>query len=313
MSGEAFVSIESLCVDYGRFRAVDSLSFEIPKGSIFGFIGPNGAGKTSTMKVMATLRRPSSGRVGIGGVDVVANPQAARFLFGYMPDEFGVYDDLSVEEYLLFFAAAYQLPWDKRPKTVSDVLELTDLSGKREASVNDLSRGMKQRLGLARLLVHDPALLILDEPASGLDPRARIEMRELLKALREMGKTIVISSHILSELGELCDRIAILERGRLVAEGSLSEIYARLDLRREIHARIENLSDSLFAAIKALPGVLSVSSEPDRLSIEIDENLLPLAELNARLVGLGARVQSFQPEAMDMESAFLRLTEGAVQ
>ena len=311
----SFVKIHNLSVKYGKFCAVDSISFEIPKGEVFGFIGPNGAGKTSTIKVLATLQRPAagSGSVTIGNVNVALRPQDARKIVGYMPDFFGLYDDLTVNEYMHFFAAAYQLPWHKRTKTVNDVLELTDLSGKRDSQVNDLSRGMKQRLGLARVLLHDPELLLLDEPASGLDPRARIEMKELLKELRNMGKTILISSHILPELSELCTMIGIIERGKLIAEGSIEEIYRNLDVRKSIHIQISNISDGLMDKIRKISGVLSAKTDIDRISVEIDEISLSPEDLNAELHGIGAKVRMFQPQPVDMESVFMRLTEGKVQ
>ncbi len=221
----SFVQIHNLRVSYGKLKAVRGISFEIPQGEVFGFIGPNGAGKSTTIKVLATLIRPNAGVVKIGGISVPDNPMKIRRMIGYMPDYFGTYEDLTAAEYLHFFAAAYQLPRAERERTIGDVLTLTDLNHKADAAVDSLSRGMKQRLGLARVLLHDPDLLLLDEPASGLDPRARIEVRELLKALKAMGKTIIISSHILHELAQFCTRIGIVEAGRLVAEGSLDEIY----------------------------------------------------------------------------------------
>ena len=228
------VEIENLHVWYGKVEAVRGISLVIPKGEVFGFIGPNGAGKSSTIKVLATLMYKFDGRALVNGIDVRQQPYLVREQIGYMPDFFGVYEDLTVKEYLYFFAAAYRLPTTDRIKTVYDVLELTDLRDKIDAPVDALSRGMKQRLALARVLLHDPELLLLDEPASGLDPRARIEIRELLKALASMGKTILISSHILHELGQLCSRIGIIETGRMVAEGSLSDIYRKLQLTRVI-------------------------------------------------------------------------------
>ncbi len=309
----SFVKVEHLWVKYGAFEAVKSLSFSIPKGEVFGFIGPNGAGKTSTIRVMATLRMPTAGWVLINNIDVSSKPHLARRLIGYMPDFFGVYDDLTVNEYLLFFAAAYQVEWKKREKIIGDVLELTDLTAKRHSQVNDLSRGMKQRLGLARVLIHDPEFLLLDEPASGLDPRARIEMRELLKELKNMGKTILISSHILPELSELCTRIGIIEQGKLIAEGSIDEIYRSLDVKRNIHVQVANLTRDLIEMMKKVKGVSMVKEDLDRLSIEIDEKLIAPEDLNAELHKIGAKVRMFQPQAMDMESAFMRLTEGKVQ
>ena len=310
---KGFVSVDKLWITYGKFTAVKGLSFSIPKGEVFGFIGPNGAGKSSTIKVMATLLRPSVGDVRIGGASVRRTPNQIRQKIGYLPDFFGVYEDLNVNEYLHFFAAAYQISLEGRERTIGDVLELTDLSGKKEARVDDLSRGMKQRLGLARLLLHDPELLLLDEPASGLDPRARIEMRELLKELRQMGKTIIISSHILSELGELCTRIGIIEQGKMIAEGSLDDIYSQLSIQRMIHVQITNPDDEMINGIKAINGVADISEDIDRFTIEISEQIISVEELHSEIFELGARVHMFQPEAMDMESAFMKLTKGKVQ
>ncbi len=306
----SFVNIENLCVRYGKFTAVKNLSFAIPKGEVFGFIGPNGAGKTSTIKVLATLLKPAGGRVTVDGLDVVKQQRDVRLRIGYMPDFFGVYDDLSVNEYLHFFAAAYRLPKGKRKSLVGDVLSLTDLSAKVEAPVDGLSRGMKQRLSLARVLLHDPDLLLLDEPASGLDPRARIEMRELLKELRRMGKTILISSHILHELSELCTRIGIVEAGELVTEGSLDEIYTRLGVMRTVHVQVATPSDELVSKVRTLPGVESVDMSIDRLSIRMREEGTTIAKLHNDIHAFGAGITMFQPEAMDMETVFMKLTEG---
>ncbi len=307
----SFVKVERLTVMYGKFTAVNMLSFAIPKGEVFGFIGPNGAGKTTTIRVMATLLKPTYGRVTVNGMDV-SRSQEVRRMIGYMPDSFGAYDDLTVNEYLHFFAAAYQIEWGKREKTILDVLELTELAGKRTSQVNALSRGMKQRLGLARLLLHDPEFLLLDEPASGLDPRARIEMRELLKELRRMGKTILISSHILPELAELCTRIGIIEQGKLVAEGSVKEIYDKINLRRNVRAQIVNITDELLGQIRKIHGVKSAEAENDVVSIDYNDSILTPEDLNAALHSLGAKVRTFHPETTDMESAFIRLTEGKV-
>jgi len=308
----AFVEVEHLRVCYGATVAVRDLSFSIPQGEVFGFIGPNGAGKTTTIKVLATLLEPERGRVRIGEFDVIRNPHQVRRHIGYMPDFFGVYEDLTVNEYLHFFAAAYRLDPGKRKSVVDDVLALTDLGGKRDSPVDALSRGMKQRLGLARVLVHDPDLLLLDEPASGLDPRARIEMRELLKELRNMGKTVLISSHILHELSQVCTRIGIVEAGRMVAQGSLDDIYRQLGLRRVVHVQLANESDALLQKIKAIRGVVSVEKDIDRIALHIREEDLALEDLLQSLIACGARVRMFQPEAMDMETAFMKLTEGKV-
>jgi len=306
----AFVEVRGLWVRYGATVAVRRLSFQIPKGEVFGFIGPNGAGKTSTIKVLATLLRPMEGSVKIGGIDVRLHPHDVRRHIGYMPDFFGVYDDLTVEEYLHFFAAAYRLDRQRRRAVVDDVLALTDLTEKRRTGVDALSRGMKQRLALARVLLHDPELLLLDEPASGLDPRARIEIRELLKELRHMGKTVLISSHILHELSQVCTRVGIIEAGRMVAEGSLDDIYQKLGLRRVVHVQLANESEELLSAMRAIPGVDSLERQVDRIALHVRQDALAMEDLLARLLGIGARVHMFQPEAMDMETAFMKLTEG---
>jgi len=305
-----FVEIQHLWVTYGRFVAVRDLSFGIPKGEVFGFIGPNGAGKTTTIKILATLLKPARGRAFIGGVSVAHNPHVIRKRIGYVPDFFGVYEDLTVSEYLHFFAAAYRISRHKRFSVVDDVLALTDLSGKAKAPVDALSRGMKQRLSLARVLLHDPELLLLDEPASGLDPRARIEIRELLKELKKMGKTILISSHILAELAELCTRIGIIEAGRMVVEDSLKEIYRRLSLMRVVHIQVTNPSETLLEKIKSIDGVDSVQQSVDRVSVHIREEEITVEDLLEKVHALGAKIHMFQPEAMDMETAFMKLTKG---
>ncbi len=311
-SNAPLVEVLNLHVVYGTTHAVRGLSFSIQRGDIYGFIGPNGAGKTSTIKVLATLLRPTFGNATVAGYDVAKSPAAVRRKIGYMPDFFGVYDDLTAAEYLHFFAAAYHIPPGDRTKLVRDVLALTDLTEKHDALVDGLSRGMKQRLGLARVLLHDPDLLLLDEPASGLDPRARIEMRELLKELQSLGKTIIVSSHILHELAQFCSHIGIIEAGKMVANGSLRDIYRTLDLRRTIHIQLANPSAELHAAIRALPHVSDVEEQSDRLAVQIREELWAPEDLLDALHGLGARIRMFQPDAMDMETAFMKLTEGKV-
>jgi ABC-2 type transport system ATP-binding protein len=306
----SFVVINDLHVKYGKFEAVKGVTFAIPKGDLFGFIGPNGAGKSSTIKVLATLIKPSGGSASIGGVDVVKDPAKIRRLIGYVPDFFGVYEDLTVREYLHFFAAAYRIPREKREGLVADALALTDLAGKIDAPVDGLSRGMKQRLSLARVLLHDPELLLLDEPASGLDPRARIEMRELLKELQRLGKTIIISSHILHELAQLCTRIGIIEQGKMMAEGPLDEIFRRLDLMRVVHVQLVDATEQLIGAIKGIPGVTGVDTQADRLAIQWREGEIAVEDLHDAIHKLGGRMRMFQPEALDMETAFMKLTEG---
>ncbi|WP_145109086.1 ABC transporter ATP-binding protein [Gimesia panareensis] len=305
------VEVKNLWVRYGKYEAVKGISFSIPKGEVFGFIGPNGAGKSSTIKVLATLQREyECDAVKINGISVHKAPHLIREMIGYMPDFFGVYEDLTAREYLHFFAAAYRIDRKRRKAIVNDVLELTDLTEKIDAPVDSLSRGMKQRLALARVLLHDPDLLLLDEPASGLDPRARIEVRELLVALKEMGKTIIISSHILHELSQLCTSIGIIEAGQFVTQGSLDQIYKRLELSRVIHVQVVGEMNGLCQQIEQFEGVKSVSVQTDRLAIHLQEDQMAVDELHSRLSATGARIRMFQAEAMDMETVFMKLTEG---
>src|SRR5581483_3087979 len=222
------IDAQHLRKEYQNLVAVKDLALRLEQGDIFGFIGPNGAGKTTTIRMLATLLKPTSGTAFVGGYEVTREPEKVRAVIGYMPDSFGVYDDIKVWEYLDFFAAAYHLPRDERPGVIDSVLELTDLTGKKEAYVEELSRGMKQRLCLAKTLVHDPQVLLLDEPASGLDPRARVEIKELLKELRRMGKTILISSHILPELADFCNKIGIIEQGEMIVSGDVGEIMRQI-------------------------------------------------------------------------------------
>jgi ABC-2 type transport system ATP-binding protein len=304
------VDIRNLWVKYGSFIAVRGISFKIPRGEVFGFIGPNGAGKSSTIRVLATLQQPNAGYALVDGVEVRQDPMKIRRKMGYMPDSFGLYEGLTVREYLHFFAAAYDTPEERRDRLVDDVLALTDLRFKLDSQVDGLSRGMKQRLGLARVLLHDPELLLLDEPASGLDPRARIEVREILKELSRMGKTILISSHILHELSQLCTRIGILEAGTLLTEGSLEEIYHRLGLMQLVHVQVVSGPQELATHLGSIDGVESVEVQADRLSIRVRAESLPPEDLLDHIREFGARVRMFQPEAMELETAFMKLTQG---
>ena len=304
------VDIRNLWVRYGKTTAVKGIDLQIPQGEVYGFIGPNGAGKSSTIKVLATLLRNFEGTARVNGIDVRLDPTAVREQMGYVPDFFGVYEDLTSREYLHFFAAAYRIDRAKRDSIVSDVLELTDLTNKIDAQVDTLSRGMKQRLSLARVLLHDPELLLLDEPTSGLDPRARIEVRELLKALTEMGKTILISSHILHELAHLCTRIGIIETGEMVAQGTMNDIYRKLSLLRVVHVQLAETTPELLGSIRAIPGVEEVEEQVDRIAMRLHEDQISIEDLHQSLVESGARIRMFQPEAMDMETAFMKLTEG---
>ncbi len=306
----SFVQVQRLRVTYGSFVAVKGISFEIPRGEVFGFIGPNGAGKTTTIKVLATLLRPDRGTVRIGGLDLAHAPKMIRSRIGYVPDSFGVYDDLTAYEYMYFFAAAYRIPVNRRAGLIDDLLSLTDLEEKRDSPIQGLSRGMRQRLSLARALIHDPDFLLLDEPASGLDPRARIEFREFLKVLRDMGKTILISSHILHELAQLCTRVGIIEAGEMVAEGPVEELIRSVGVQRIVHVQLSETSDETMLQLRSIAGVSKIDQNGERLEFHIDDSQSDVDELLLKIQGTGARVRMFQPEAIDMETAFMRLTKG---
>jgi ABC-2 type transport system ATP-binding protein len=257
----ALVETKDLSKRYTSLVALDHLNLNIPEGAVFGFIGPNGAGKTTTMRILTTLLTPSGGEAWVAGHAVSREPKMVRRLVGWMPDAFGVYDNMQCWEYLDFFAASYEVPAERRKRLVGELLEIVDLGHKYNENVMGLSRGMKQRLSLARAMVHDPKLLILDEPASGLDPRARIELRELLKELRSMGKTIMISSHILSELAEMCTHIGIIEAGKLLAAGEVDEIMHGLQPHRTIEIHVLHAADEAMDLLRALPGVRDVRGQ----------------------------------------------------
>jgi ABC-2 type transport system ATP-binding protein len=306
----AMIETVNLTRKYGELTALDNLNLTIEQGSCFGFIGPNGAGKTTTIKILATLLKPTWGEARVDGKVVGYQNHLIRPIIGYVPDFMGAYEDMLVSEYLEFFAACYGIHGERRRTVVSEVLELTDLVHKATADVNGLSRGMQQRLSVARVLLHDPKVLLMDEPSSGLDPRARIEMRELLKELQTMGKTIIVSSHILHELAQFCSHIGIVERGQMVANGSLADIYRALSLRRTVHVQLANQTPELAAKIRALPHVAGVDEQPDRLAVQLREDEMSAEDLLDAIHALGARIRMFQPDAMDMETAFMKLTEG---
>jgi len=304
---------------YGEFVALDALNLSIEEGDCYGFIGPNGAGKTTTIKILATLLKPTSGQATIDGLTVGFQNRQIRPLIGYVPDFMGAYDDMLVEEYLQFFAAAYGIHGDERSKVVADVLELTDLGYKAGAQVSALSRGMSQRLSVARVLLHDPKVLLLDEPASGLDPRARIEMRELLKELKRLGKTILISSHILHELAELCNTVGIIERGKLLFSGSVRDAVERAGLQRVVRLSVADRQKEAAKLLSEAPGVKRVAlveGENGAPEIQLslaDSGSLDVTDLPSRLIGAGFRLQRFSEEPVNLETVFMRLTKGLVQ
>lgn len=308
----SIVRIDGLVKRYDRTLAVAGVDLEIEEGEIFGLVGPNGAGKTTTLRILATLLEPSAGDAEIAGESVTRNPTAVRRVLGFMPDVFGVYDDMRVWEYLDFFARCYGVPADARRRIIGDLLELVDLADKRDSYVQGLSRGMQQRLCLAHALVHDPKVLLLDEPASGLDPRARVELRELLRELRNLGKTIVISSHILPELEELCTSVAIVDRGRVLAAGRIADIERRLRVGAVLRARVIADDDGLEAArswFASDPRVVSAEVLRDRtieLGFRGDE--VEAADLLGRAVRGGLPIASFSRAASDLEELFLQIT-----
>jgi ABC-2 type transport system ATP-binding protein len=306
------IRTENLSKDYGDLTAVANLNLKINRGDIFGFIGPNGAGKTTTMRILVTLLEPTHGTAFIDGLDVRRDGKKVRRLVGYMPDFMGVYDDLKVFEYLEFFAAAFGIDRGKRKSIVDGVLELTDLQSKQNATVDSLSRGMQQRLGLARVLIHDPKVLILDEPASGLDPRARIEIRELLRELKRMGKTIMISSHILSELEEICDHVGIIEHGRLVFSGTLEEIRPRLGIQSKVRVKVASNQDKAVELLSALPEIRDVRAINDYISVTFHEDRKSDGLIARTLVKADLDVVLLQPEQLKLDDAFLQLTKGIV-
>ncbi|MEN6357262.1 MAG: ABC transporter ATP-binding protein [Armatimonadota bacterium] len=303
---------QNLTKIYGGLTAVNNLNLELGSGDIMGFIGPNGAGKTTTIKMVATLLRPTSGTVFVDGIDVNAEPEAVRPLIGYMPDFFGLYDDVKVWEYLDFFAAAYRTPVNKRKGTIDDVLELTDLTIKRDSFVSELSRGMQQRLCLAKTLIHDPKLLLLDEPASGLDPRARIEIKELLKELRSMGKTILISSHILPELADFCNKIAIIEQGKLVVSGDVSEIVEQCRGGICLRIGIIERCEEALAFLQSLDVIGEAHIEDGVISATYTGEPDCQHEVLQKLAENGFKVKAFAEAQMDLEDVFLKVTRGAV-
>jgi ABC-2 type transport system ATP-binding protein len=307
------IEVSNFTKRYGDFVAVEDLSFSIGKGEIFGFIGPNGAGKSTTIRFLATLLRPSAGEGRVAGFSVTAEPMAVRRVIGFMPDDFGVYDGMKVWEFLDFFAVAYEIPRSFRKKIIGEVLELLDLSHKRDDYVNGLSKGMKQRLCLAKTLVHDPPVLILDEPASGLDPRARLEMKALLTELKQMGKTILISSHILSELADFCTSIGIIERGKLLAAGSISQIQNQIRSHRVLKVRVVGeTTDKAAQVLRDDSSIRTVETYDHTVTAEFEGQDQDMARLLDRLIQGGIAVQSFAEEPLSLEEVFMMITKGIV-
>ncbi len=298
---------------YGKLVALNNLQLQIEDGECFGYIGPNGAGKTTTIRILATLLQPTWGEARICGHVVGYESRKIRPLIGYVPDFFGAYEDMVVQEYLEFFASAYNITGKQRERVVGDVFELTDLTHKRDALVDSLSRGMKQRLSIARVLLHDPKVLLLDEPASGLDPRARIEIRELLKELRKMGKTIIISSHILHELAELCTTIGIIEHGELLFHGPIGDIIRRAKLATRLQVRVVEQQDLAALLLQRTQGVRVVEELDGHLVLELTSDTHDFSHIASALVQNNFKLRELKEEEVNLETAFMRLTKGLVQ
>ncbi len=298
---------------YGPIIALNALNLAVNRGDLFGFIGSNGAGKTTTLRILATFLAPTGGSAQVMGQDVVRDADAVRHVIGYMPDFFGVYKDMEVTEYLDFFGACYKIPSAQREKTVNDVLELVGLSEKKGALIGALSRGMQQRLGLARVLIHDPQVLLLDEPASGLDPRARIEMMAVLQELQRLGKTIIISSHILSELETLCNRVAIIEKGKLIYTGPVQGVRDQMAAGRVFWVKVGGDPEQAAGLLRARPEIHQVESLEGRLKVTLNDHDIDPGCVAETLVRGGVKLLGLEEEELGLEEVFLRVTKGETQ
>ena len=314
-NGDAAVVVRDLVKRYGDLHAVDHLDLDVPTGGVFGLIGPNGAGKTTTMLSIVTLLTPDSGTVEVFGHDPVAEQRQVRSLVGYMPDFFGLYEGLTCAEYLDFFASAYGLDADARRRQVRDLLELVEMSHKATTDVSGLSRGMQQRMSLARALVHDPDLLVLDEPASGLDPRARVELREIMLELARQGRTILVSSHILAELEEMCDRVGIIEAGKVLAQGTPAEIREKMQTALTITLRVLGGDEPLerAAGVATRHGATALTNLGAALRFELAGTEEVAADLLADLISEGIRVVDYREDRGGLERLFLSVTKGVVR
>lgn len=308
------IETRQLTKRYGDLIAVNHIDLKLSEGDVFGFIGPNGSGKTTTMRMIATLLQPDYGEAYVCGKSIYTDPQEIRRLVGFMPDFFGVYEDMTVVEYLEFFAAAYRVPVDKRRSVVEEKLELVDMAFKRDAMVNQLSRGQTQRIGLARVLLHEPQVLLLDEPASGLDPRARIEIRNLLKRLGELNKTVIVSSHILPELADVCTRVGMIEKGDLIVDGHVDEVMRKARQRIILHIQVSEETDKAAALIEQHDLVESVEVDSTATILTtLKPDVLDYSDLPSSLITAGLKLKLFREEEVNLETAFMELTKGLVQ
>lgn len=304
------IECKGLTKKYGDMFAIQDIDMELEQGDLFGFIGPNGAGKTTTMRIIATLLNPTWGEAYVCGNSIYTKPKEIRRLVGYMPDFFGVYDDMKVIEYLEFFAAAYRIRGPQRRKRCDEMLEIVDLDFKRDAFANTLSRGQTQRLGLARTLLHDPQVLLLDEPLSGLDPRARIEMRNLLRRLGEMGKTIIVSSHILPELADICNKVGIISLGVMTVNAEVSDVKKQVREHTVLNIAVKDDTDAAAKLLEQQDDVATVDVKDDQLTVTLGQGVKDYSELPTVLIGAGHQLTLFREEEVDLESAFMALTKG---
>lgn len=307
------ITITNLRKDFGATRAIDDISFSFSSGQIIGFVGPNGAGKTTTMRILATLDEPTSGDAMIDDISIVEVPEQARRLIGYVPDALPMHRDISVHEYLDFFARAYGLMGTQRREVVESIEEFTNLTGIQEKNLYALSKGMKQRVSLARALIHDPPVLVMDEPASGLDPRARVELRELLRVLSNQGKAILISSHILTELSEICNGAVIIEQGRIIAAGTLEDIIKPEDEQHTVLIRPLNKQEELYRSLLLMPNVAAVNQLGSEIEARIAGSEEACSDLLASLIRDGYRIVEFKQQGSDLESVFMDVTKGEIQ
>jgi len=304
------IKTQDLTKAYGELKAINQLTLELDEGDLFGFIGPNGSGKTTTMRILATLLQPTWGEATVCGYSIYTHPKEIRRLIGYMPDFFGVYDDMKVIEYLEFFAAAYRIKGPTRRKVCNEVLDLVELGYKRDAFVTSLSRGMTQRLGLARVLLHDPKVLLLDEPASGLDPRARIEIRSLLKELRKLGKTIMVSSHILPELADICNKVGIIERGELLVSANVSDVMKQVRQRTLLHVGVVGDPAPAAKLLEQSKLVERIEIRDGRMLVTLAQGVEDYSDLPTLLIQAGHKLTVFKEDEINLETAFMVLTKG---
>jgi ABC-2 type transport system ATP-binding protein len=307
------IETRDLTKKYGDLYAIRSIDLKLDEGDLFGFIGPNGAGKTTTMRIIATLLQPTWGEAYVCGNSIYTKPREIRRLVGYMPDFFGVYDDMTVLEYLEFFAAAYRIKGEERRKRCDELLQVVDLDFKRDAYANTLSRGQTQRLGLARVLIHNPQVLLLDEPLSGLDPRARIEMRNLLKRLGEMGKTIIVSSHILPELADICNKIGIIDRGVMNVNAAVADVMKQVRQHIILHVAVRDNLDAAARLLRDHPLVNAIETNGKVIKVILKPEVRDYSDLPSLLIEQGHKLTLFREEELSLESAFMALTKGMGQ